>query len=154
MTSMSKELVCAAGLGAVAGMRSQLATALVSRHLAHHPSRAFSRTERRLARPWTARLLTAFAAAEMLGDKLPFIPNRTEPIALAGRASAGAFAAAAASSKARWAAAIVGAASAVGATFAAFRLRRAFVRRFGVPDALVAIGEDALALAIGRALVR
>jgi hypothetical protein len=49
----------------------------------------------------------------------------------------------------RIAPALVAAASALGAAFAGYHLRRWARRRSGLPDAIVAVVEDAAALALG-----
>jgi uncharacterized membrane protein len=89
----------------------------------------------------TAVLLAA--AGELVADKLPMAIDRTAPPALAGRIATAAYTGYA----------VAGAATAAGAaataglgTFATWRLRAWVVERTGLPDPLVAVGEDALAL--------
>lgn len=99
-------------------------------------------------------VLLALALGELAADKLPFVPARTGPGPLIGRACAGAYAASELVVRhggIRTFAAIGGAIGAVGATFAAFRLRKALTAR-GWPDFGVALVEDAIAVGGSLAL--
>jgi hypothetical protein len=100
-------------------------------------------------RPRAAVLLAE--AGEIVADKLPAATNRTETPALAGRILAGAYTGRAVAGPAGIAAG--GLAAAVG-TFATFRLRKLVVARTGLPDPVVALGEDAAALAIAAFATR
>jgi uncharacterized membrane protein len=143
----------AARIGAAAGLRAMLAPALVSRALAKGGVSGGGLSRRLLGAPAAAAILPAFAALELLADKLPMIPPRIAPGALIARAVSGAWAAAAAAGgqRRRLTPALVGAASAITAAFAGYHLRRWVVRRTGLPDALVAVAEDAVAVALGQA---
>jgi uncharacterized membrane protein len=137
----------AAGLGAVAGLRTMTAPAAVAL-AARRPPRFFR------ARA-TAAALTALAAGELAADKLPFMKSRTEPGSLAARAASGALCGAAvcaAHRKRPALGAVLGAAAAIGAAFAGYELRRRAGRSLGIPDPAVAIFEDALAAGAGWAL--
>jgi uncharacterized membrane protein len=92
------------------------------------------------------------SAAELAADKLPSIPRRTLPLPLAGRAASGAFVGQAAARRGGLVPALVGAAAAVAAAFAAYHLRRLATDRLGVPNVVAGLAEDALALAAGAAL--
>lgn len=148
----------AAGLGLVAGMRSMSAPALLAGHLVEHRRRRREGVASRLlASPGRCRLLRLLAAGEMVADKMPFIPARTEPMPLAGRAAMGALCGAALAEHrggARAGAAVLGAAAAVAATFAAYHLRRAAGQRLALPDAMLGVAEDALVVGLGRSLLR
>jgi uncharacterized membrane protein len=137
--------------GAVAGMRSMTAPAVVSfkmkrmakaEHLEHPTGLSGGRVSTALA----------FAAlGELVADKLPKMPNRTDPPALIVRGISGAFAGAALSGRdrdARITGAILGGLAAVGASYGMYYLRGWLVKKTGVPDAMVAIGEDAIALTL------
>jgi uncharacterized membrane protein len=65
----------AAALGAITGLRSFSGPAVVAN---------------RLGTPGEAHLADALAVSELIADKLPFMPNRTNPGALAFRAVSGA----------------------------------------------------------------
>jgi uncharacterized membrane protein len=100
-------------------------------------------------------LFSAAAIGELIGDKVPSAPNRTAPIGLATRVVTGAISAAALGSA--WnqsvvLAALVGAAGGVIGAFAGFMVRRQLVKKAGMPDFVVAILEDAIAI-LGSVLI-
>lgn len=142
----------AAAMGAVAGMRSMSAPAMVSqvakagRIAMGHPELDF------LHSPKTAYAMTAMAVGEVIADKLPFMPNRTGAPSLLGRALTGGLSGAAISSakkRSPWLGAIAGAAGAISASYAFYHLRRAAKEKLHVPDALTAILEDAIVAGSG-----
>jgi uncharacterized membrane protein len=100
------------------------------------------------------RMLSLAAVGELIGDKLPFTPNRTEPLSLAARAASGAMTAAA---FAKWRgrpampATVLAAVSAIASAHLMIRLRKVASRR--LPDPIVAAAEDCLALALGHTVV-
>lgn len=147
----------AAALGVVAGMRSLAAPAALSRHLADDPTVPANRIELLLTHPAAPRVLAIASAAEHVADKLPFIPDRTEPGPLAGRMVAGAlcgFVLARRAGGSAAAGAVVGALAAAAATFAAHELRRALTADAGLPDLPVALAEDLGAVALAEAALR
>jgi uncharacterized membrane protein len=134
------DFALAFGIGAISGSRSMLGPTLVG-HL-RLPAAA-------------QRALTAMAAGEMVADKLPWIPARTDSLPLAGRIGLGALAAAAAVRRdRRLIAGIAGAAGALVGTYAWYHLRRAATHRLGVPGVAAGLAEDALATAAGTLLLR
>jgi uncharacterized membrane protein len=147
-------LLTAAGLGAIAGLRSMAAPALLSHEMAEegHPH---SGLERLLASDATARILAIMAGGEMVGDKLPFIPDRTTAVPLLGRAAMGFLTAAAYASRRRQNVllpALAGTAAALAATYAAFYIRKAAAEELKLPDRLLGLMEDALVVAASRRL--
>jgi uncharacterized membrane protein len=97
------------------------------------------------------------AAAELIGDKLPFTPNRTKLGPLITRAVSGALGGAAiASGKKRsaLAGAIIGAAAAIGATYGFYQLRKMAAENSKIPDPVIALAEDALVVGSGLLLRR
>lgn len=158
MSDTVSTLALAAGFGLVAGMRSMSAPAFLSRRLASLPSRRLRRrgaVVRLLGSPRAAALLTTLAVGEMVADKTPGMPARTDPPALGGRIAMGALSGAAV---AGWrggttvGAALVGAAAAAASTHLAYVLRRDAGRASGVPDPLLGLAEDALVVAAGARL--
>jgi hypothetical protein len=120
--------------GAATGMRSFSALS----RLAHRRHYRFE------------RVLVGLAVMEMIADKLPIIPNRTDPAPALGRAVIGALTAALITRNRKLAP--VGAATAVISTFAAFHLRKALTRQMGNRDTLSALAEDLLVLRARAAL--
>ena len=105
-----------------------------------------------IASPTTANVLKFMALGELIVDKLPGVPNRTDPGPLGTRAVSGGVCAAAiclAEGKNPAIGAAVGAAAAVASAFFFYTLRRDFGKATGIPDAISALAEDALALGIG-----
>jgi uncharacterized membrane protein len=152
-----------ARIGAVAGLRAMLAPALVGRALERAGAAGHELTGRALASPVVGVILSALAALELLVDKLPMTSARIAPVPLVVRAVSGAWAASAVAAEQRQrqrqrqrrghrsgiATALVGAASAVAAAVAGYRLRRWVRHRARVPDAVVGLIEDAAAVALG-----
>lgn len=146
------------GFATLAGMRSMSAPAFLSHYLARQPHSGLDRSPLRLLqKPATARLLKVLAAGEMVGDKLPNAPDRTAPPVLLGRLLSGALVGAA-WYKSRHGSALggglLGGVVAVAATFVSYALRTGFSQQSGLPVALVGVGEDALVVGGGAALLR
>ena len=96
-----------------------------------------------------ALLFTALALGEYVGDKTPWIPNRTSGPSLAARMAMGGLVGAMAATSMYGSAvegALLGAAGALVGTFGGFMLRRDAVAWLGCADWPVAVVEDALAL--------
>lgn len=155
MRLIDSELGSAVTLGAVTGMRTFLIPALMSRSGVPLPTTAGeNRAVRLLTSPSARRLLPLAAAGELIGDKLPFAPDRTDPPALTARvASAALMAGVLASCRGRRAApsALIASVAAVASAHLMVRLRRAAGHR--MPDAVAGALEDCLALGVGRTLV-
>jgi len=149
-------LAGAAAMGAVAGLRSMMAPALLSQ-AAHTGSINLEGTPFEfLSKQRTADIAAAAAVLELVADKLPFIPNRTSVGPLLARAVSGGLAGAALSAarKKDWIpGAAVGALSAVAAAFAGYLLRRALTTN-GAPDFLVALAEDTATVGLGVVTLR
>lgn len=132
-------VLTAGALGAISGSRSMLAPALLAR--AFHSSTA-------------TPVLALLAAGEMMADKLPALPARTEPMPLAGRLMSGALVGAAiCSGRRRVACTLAGAAGAVAASFALTQLR-VLATRQRIPNAAAGFVEDALAIGAGLLLLK
>jgi uncharacterized membrane protein len=96
-----------------------------------------------------AYLLTALMLAELVADKLPRTPSRTQPGPFIGRIVTGGLAGAAllgGTGGLLPLGAILGALGAVAGTLGGYRARTGLVRMLGVPDYVVALAEDAVAV--------
>jgi uncharacterized membrane protein len=91
------------------------------------------------------------AAGEVLGDKLPQAPARTAPAPLGGRIAAGALCGALLAGRAG---AASGAAAAFAGSFACMHARKLIVDATGLPDPVVAVGEDVLAYTLAAIATR
>lgn len=149
----------AAGLGAIAGMRSMAAPAALSRAVERGDVDGLEGTLfAALGLSGVSKVLTTFEIGEMFVDKLPVIvPSRTSLPPLLGRAASGAFVGAvlfASEKRPVVAGGILGAASALAAAYVSERLRLQIAGRLGVPDPVVALSEDALVLFGSTRLLR
>lgn len=141
-------------LGVVAGLRSMTPPAGVSwaAHFGwvHLEGTPFAFLEAPAAR----YILLGLMLGELVADKLPFTPGRIQPGAFVARIATGAFsgvALAAGVGGSLTAGAAAGALGAIVGTLGGYRARTGLVRRFAVPDYIVALAEDVLAVA-GAAL--
>ena len=150
-------LLKVACIGAVAGMRSVLAPALVSKWLADEGrGDELELPYSLLTSRRTASVVSTLAKGEIIFDKLPVTPPRITPGPLAARAVSGAVCGATICKVAHERAdtgALVGAGAAVGAAFLAYYLRQSLGRKLPVPDAVLGGIEDSAAYAIGHSVL-
>lgn len=146
--------LCAFLIGVVAGLRSMTAPALVAwaarlgwLHLDGTPLSFLGIT-------WVRYLLTVFMLAELVGDKLPRTPSRTMVGPFVARVLLGGLAGAALTTGTGSSLAIgalLGGLGAIAGTFGGYRARTGLVKALRVPDYVVAVAEDCVA--IGGALL-
>lgn len=148
----------AAGLGAIAGLRSMAAPAALSRAAADGRVGGLQDTPFAvLGSSKVSALLTVFEVGELVGDKLPMTPSRTSLPPLLGRAASGAVVGGALFTSERHRTvpgAAFGAAAAVAAAYAGERLRALASEKTGIPDPVVALAEDTVVLVGSRRLLR
>ncbi len=144
-------LALAFGIGFVAGLRSLTAPAVTA--WGAHIGRlglvgsplAF------MASKWTAGIFTLLALAELIADQLPKTPSRTTPGPLGARIVMGLLTGACfavAGGASLYIGAIVGAIGAVVGAFAGYHARVGLVRALKVPDFVIAIPEDLVAIGL------
>jgi uncharacterized membrane protein len=131
-STASSALGPAAILGGVSGVRTFTAPAVLA-------------LRGRLGRGPIARAVPLLAAGELIGDKLPFIPPRSDPPSLLGRVASGT---AVGGLVAGPRGAGAGAAGAAATTYASERLRAALGERLPISDPLLGLAEDALVIAV------
>ena len=145
-------------LGAVAGMRSQLPIALLGLESSRgrfDPGRSW--LARRLTTPGGVAAAVLASVGELVGDKLPVIPDRTRPGPFAGRVAIGTLVGAAVYQDANRPAAygaVAGAVATAASTLTLARARTALGRRTPLPDLAWGVVEDALALTLGLLAIR
>ncbi len=103
---------------------------------------------------FTGRTRTAVllaSAGEVALDKSPLVPPRSSPVALPGRVASGAYSGHALAGPAG---AVAGGVAAGVGSFATERARALVVERTGVPDPVVAAGEDVLAFTVAAVATR
>lgn len=154
MNNSSSLLFGALALGLVTGMRSMLAPTMVSRALAARDDiDEAGEPARTLASRGAQRFLLPMAAGELLGDKMPFAPDRTIVPSLMFRALSGGVTAAALASARRepvWVPALVGATAALLASEIGLRLRKPYQDN-SLLNAALGLTEDCVALTMGSA---
>jgi uncharacterized membrane protein len=141
-------------IGVIAGLRSMTPPAAVSWAVHLGWLNLGASRLANMGSTLAATVLTALAVAELVADKLPFTPNRTAPGPLIGRIITGGVCAGAlgiAGGGSLGLGIAIGAAGAVVGTFGGYQVRRQLVKGAGLPDIVVALGEDIVA--IGGALL-
>jgi uncharacterized membrane protein len=147
-------LSLAFAIGVVCGLRSLTGPAVVAwaAHLGwlalHGTPLAF------LASLTAAIIFTVLALGELVADKLPKTPSRTAPLGLGARFVLGGLCGAAialAGNQGLAVGAILGAVGGVLGAFAGYQVRTRLVSALRVPDVVVAVAEDLVA--IGGALL-
>lgn len=139
-------------IGCVAGLRSMMAPAIICAaaylrwiHLDGTPL-SWMNTMAALS------LFTLFAIGELVVDKLPQTPSRTAPTGLIARAVTGGLSGAAlalSGGRSGLAGAVLGAAGGVAGAFAGYQIRHGLVVQNKLPDFVVAVVEDLLAISGG-----
>ena len=152
---MNSTILFAAGIGLIAGLRSLTAPAVVAwaANLGwinlHNSPLAF------MGSKWTAVIFTVLAVVELVADQLPSTPARTAAIGLSARIVTGALTGAclaAAGNAALWLGAVAGIVGAIVGAFGGYYARVGLVRSLRVPDIVIAIPEDAIAIGLGLLL--
>jgi uncharacterized membrane protein len=137
-------------IGFVDGLRSMTAPAVVC-WAAHFGWLHFAGTKFAfIESPITLAVFTLLAVVELVLDKLPNTPSRTAPVGLIARivmggASGMALAAGAGISVSLGA--VIAVIGAIAGTFSGYHVRHAIVSNVHVPDLVVAVAEDAMAIA-------
>lgn len=149
-------LTRAFGIGVITGLRSLMTPAVISgaahrKEIDLHATRwAF------LGDAPAARVLTALAFAELVGDKLPTAPSRKSPGPFIARVLLGALSGAAlctAAKRSAMAGALLGSLGAAAGTLGGYEARTRLVKAIGGPDVAIALVEDAVAIGGGVFLV-
>ncbi|MCQ4328866.1 DUF4126 family protein [Stutzerimonas stutzeri] len=157
MTISSNLFWGALALGLVTGMRSTLAPTMTSRALAAHDDIDYAdEPARTLASHSVQQVLLPMAAAELLGDKMPFAPDRTIVPSMMFRALSGGVTAAALAGMRREPVvlpALIGATAALVSSKIGLSLRKPYQPQ-PLINAALGLAEDGLALTIGRAGLR
>lgn len=146
-------LLPALGLGAVTGMRSMMALAFFSDRAEEDKGERDNPALNFLRTPRTVALLKIFAAGEVIMDKMPFTPARTDLAPLMGRVVLGGLVGAAVS-KDKWIqGGVVGALGALAASYVAYYIRKSLHDEQHIPDLLLGMAEDALVAKTANSIV-
>ncbi len=143
-------------IGVVGGLRSLTAPAVVAWsarlgwiNLNHTPLHFMSSIV-------VVVLFTVFAVVELVADKLPAAPSRTAPPGLIARIVLGGLcgaAVAAAGVQSIAIGAVLGAVGGVAGAFGGYQVRTRLVKALKVPDFVIAVLEDAVAIGAGLFLM-
>jgi len=148
----------AALLGAAAGLRSQLPLALLVRAAGRDELKPnHVRLDAWLRDPRAQRITTAAAIGELIGDKLPFVPSRTNRWQFIGRLGFGAVAGgigARSTAEPVPASAAIGAIAAGVSAIAGTTLRTILPPLTRLPAVVIALGEDALAFRLATEAIK
>lgn len=155
--AMNNTFLRIVGLGALSGLRSMAGPVVLAHRLHRRPPQQWPHPAlQHLTKEPFLTIARLAAGGEMLVDKLPFIPARTDPMPLTGRAMAGAVVGgvlSAVEEQPWWQGALLGGASAVAAAFAGYHARRLLTADNRLPDALVATLEDGIVMGVGQRLL-
>jgi uncharacterized membrane protein len=142
----------ALGLGAISGLRSMSGPALVSLAASHGRLNLEGTHLAFLGSSRLSKVLVLMELGELVVDKLPQTPSRTEFPSLLGRAACGALVGTAvfvSDGRRATTGAALGSTAAIVAAFAGERLRALAVEKTGLPDPVVALAGDATVLIVG-----
>jgi uncharacterized membrane protein len=150
------DVLAALGLGAMAGMRSMSAPAFLSHRLSREEGEeAEGPLEELLSSKASAGTLAVMAVGELVADKLPGIPSRLSPPALALRLVSGAFAGATIARRHKrpvLVPALMGAAASLVSSYVLYSVRRLVTQKLRVPNVIAGFLEDALVAQLGLRL--
>ena len=145
-------MLLALAIGVVAGLRSMTAPAVVA-WAAHVGWINLSGSHLAfMGSTWTVALFTIAALGELVADQLPSTPARTSAGPLAVRVIIGLLTGACltvAAGSSPLVGAVLGALGSIVGAFAGYEARVRLVRGLRVPDAMIAIPEDMLAIGFG-----
>jgi uncharacterized membrane protein len=154
--STSFVLFLAFAIGMVSGMRSLTGPA-VAAWAAHRGWLNLAGTRLAFMRSTAAvEIFTVLAIVELVTDKLPWTPSRTASAGLIARFICGALSGACVGVSAGQSlapGAILGAAGGLAGAFAGYQWRTGLVKALKVPDFVIALVEDAIAIGAGLFIV-
>jgi uncharacterized membrane protein len=143
-------------IGVIAGLRTMTAPAVVAWAAnrqwlnLHNSPLAFMRSTTAVA------VFTVLALGELVLDKLPSTPNRTRLLGLIGRSLLGGLSGAAVATSGEQPIAlgvVLGVAGAIAGAFTGYEIRKRLVRALKIPDVVIALFEDAVAIGGGLLIV-
>jgi uncharacterized membrane protein len=144
---------CEAVIGAVSGLRSFTGPAMVSEAARRNILKLDGTPLSWLASSRSAKTSIALAVGELIADKLPFMPNRTDPPSLVTRFISGAICGAAVAGRRsrneKLLSALVGGTAAVAAAYAGLQYRK----HVKLPALAAALLEDVVAVSAGTAVI-
>jgi uncharacterized membrane protein len=143
-------LLLSFGIGVIAGLRSLTAPAVVAWAAQRGWLNLHGTALSFMGSAATVAIFTILAIVELVADQLPSTPARTKPPGLIARILLGGLSGAAISLAVGQSAAIgacLGAAGGVAGAFVGYQARTGLVRALKVPDIVIALLEDLVAVA-------
>jgi uncharacterized membrane protein len=152
----SNALLFAFLIGVVAGLRALTAPAVTSWAAHLHWLNLADSPLRFMASIITVVIFTILACVELVADQLPSTPARTKPGGLIPRIVLGGLCGATVASAGGQSVAlgaVLGAVGGVAGAYAGYEVRTRLVKALGVPDFVIAVLEDAVAIGGGLFLL-
>jgi uncharacterized membrane protein len=143
-------------IGVIGGLRTMTAPAVVAWAANRHWLNLYNSPLAFMGSTAAVAVFTLLALGELVIDKLPSTPNRTRLAGLIGRTVLGGLSGAGvavAGSQSIAVGAILGVAGAIAGAFGGYEVRKRLVRALKVPDFVIALLEDAVAIAGGLLIV-
>jgi uncharacterized membrane protein len=143
-------------IGVIGGLRTMTAPAVVAWATNRHWLNLYNSPLAFMGSTAAVAVFTLLALGELVIDKLPSTPNRTTLAGLIGRTVLGGLSGAGvavAGSQSIAVGAILGVAGAIAGAFGGYEVRKRLVRALKVPDFVIALLEDAVAIAGGLLIV-
>jgi uncharacterized membrane protein len=142
----------ASAIGLVSGMRTFLPPAILAQMVRIGTLEVDDSPLAKIGHPTTATAIALLSIGELIGDKLPSMPDRTKPVALIPRILSGAFCGAVLcvpKKRSPIVGALAGAFGAAGGTFAAYHLRKLISESLDLPNPAAGAIEDGIAVGLG-----
>jgi uncharacterized membrane protein len=152
----SQVLLLAFLIGVIAGFRTMTAPAVVAWAANRHWLNLHSSPLAFMGSTAAIAVFTVLALGELVVDKFPSTPNRTKLLGLIGRSVLGGLSGAAVAASGAQSivpGAVLGVAGAIAGAFAGYQVRKRLVRALKVPDFVIAVFEDAVAIGGGLLIV-
>ena len=146
-------------IGVVTGLRSMTAPAAVAFGAHHGWLNLHGSPLSFMGSTAAVIIFILLALGEFVADKLPATPSRTAPVGLIARAVLGGLCGACLVAGAQSIAyslaigAVLGAAGGIAGAFAGYQVRTRLVKALKVPDFVIALSEDVVAIAAGLFIV-
>jgi uncharacterized membrane protein len=152
----SKVLLLAFLIGVIGGLRTMTAPTVVAWAANRHWLNLHNSSLALMGSTIAVALFTLLALGELVVDKLPSTPSRTKLVGLIARSVFGGLsgaAVAAAGAQSIALGVVLGVAGAITGAFAGYEARKRLVRALKVPDFVIALVEDAIAIGGGLLIV-
>jgi len=143
-------------IGVIGGLRTMTAPAVVAWAANRHWLNLDNSLLAFMGSTAAVAIFSVLALGELVVDKLPSTPNRTRLLGLVGRSLFGGLSGAAvavAGSQSIALGIVLGVAGAIAGAFAGYEVRKRLVRALKVPDFVIALLEDAVAIGGGFLIV-